>query len=205
MLSPVVMLTCFSVQALWSLPLSLRARGDPYAENGYASSAEGGEGGYSSGEDMEEEDGEEEMLHGSGMNGIGDEEPASVAVTESSDGFLVVAVVRVIVYFFPWFGCSLYIVFEHCRYHTRPWMPDAKDEHPRATKLSAMQEHKLPWRGQTAVRPFNILDVSRVGRCNNCAGSMSHTRTGVSGRDAGGRGQGVPRFRRTGPLLPGHR
>ncbi|CBN79992.1 hypothetical protein Esi_0022_0080 [Ectocarpus siliculosus] len=80
-------------EALWSLPLSLRARGDPYAENGYASSAEGGEGGYSSGEDMEEEDGEEEMLHGSGMDGIGDEEPASVAVTESSDGFLVVAVV----------------------------------------------------------------------------------------------------------------
>ncbi|CAN0443215.1 unnamed protein product, partial [Ectocarpus sp. 12 AP-2014] len=26
-------------EALWSLPLSLRARGDPYAENGYASSA----------------------------------------------------------------------------------------------------------------------------------------------------------------------
>ncbi|CAB1097772.1 unnamed protein product [Ectocarpus sp. CCAP 1310/34] len=80
-------------EALWSLPLSLRARGDHYAENGYASSAEGGQGGYSSGEDMEEEDGEEEMLHGPGMDGIGDEEPASVAVTESSDGFLVVAVV----------------------------------------------------------------------------------------------------------------
>ncbi|CAN0131365.1 unnamed protein product, partial [Ectocarpus sp. 13 AM-2016] len=80
-------------EALWSLPLSLRARGDPYAENGYASSAEWGEGGYSSREDMEEEEGIEEMLHGSGMDGIGGEEPASVAVTESSDGFLVVAVV----------------------------------------------------------------------------------------------------------------
>ncbi|CAN0262852.1 unnamed protein product, partial [Ectocarpus sp. 12 AP-2014] len=79
-------------EALWSLPLS-RARGDTYAENGYASSAEGAEGSYSSGEDMEEEEGIEEMLHGSGMDGIGGEEPASVAVTESSDGFLVVAVV----------------------------------------------------------------------------------------------------------------
>lgn len=61
---------------------------------------------------MEEEEGVDEVLHGSGMDGIGGEEPASVAVTESSDGFLVVAVVRVIfvlfrAFFRPWFGCSL--------------------------------------------------------------------------------------------------
>ncbi|CAM9311876.1 unnamed protein product, partial [Ectocarpus fasciculatus] len=80
-------------EALWSLPLSRRAHGDPYAEHEHAWPVEGEGGGYSSGEDIEEEEGVEEMLHGSGMDGIGGEEPASVAVTESSDGFLVVAVV----------------------------------------------------------------------------------------------------------------
>lgn len=40
-----------------------------------------------------EEDAEEEGLGDLGM-GMGDREPASVAVMESSDGFLVVAVVR---------------------------------------------------------------------------------------------------------------
>lgn len=79
----VVVVSC--VQALWSLPLNLRVRGDPYAGEVRASEDTSDDG------IMEEE---EEGAHELGIGGMGGQEPASVSVTESADGFLVVAVVR---------------------------------------------------------------------------------------------------------------
>lgn len=90
-------------QAPWSLPLKLRPRrGDPSEDNahtrgdsGNSSDSSGSDGGLEELEDEGEEEEEEEEEHGLlGMGGFGGEGPANVAVTESVDGCLVVAVVR---------------------------------------------------------------------------------------------------------------
>ena len=79
-------------QEPWVLPLRLGLLCYT-ASGGNAENGEVADGGNEAdGEDAEEEPEEEEGLGGLGM-GMGDREPASVAVTESADGFLVVAVV----------------------------------------------------------------------------------------------------------------
>ncbi|CAM9913720.1 unnamed protein product, partial [Hapterophycus canaliculatus] len=85
-------------EALWSLPLKNQTRrGDPREDNTHArqdvgSSDSGDDGGL---EELDEEDAEEEEEEHElpGMGGFGAEDPANVAVTESADSFLVVAVV----------------------------------------------------------------------------------------------------------------
>eukprot|EP00752_Nemacystus_decipiens_P001542 g1510.t1 len=79
-------------EAVWSLPLKIRGRGDNYPfDRGHASHGAANDG------TMQEEEGEEEEEeddeHGLGMDGMGGQLPASVTVTESADGFIVVVVV----------------------------------------------------------------------------------------------------------------
>eukprot|EP00903_Cladosiphon_okamuranus_P013580 g12649.t1 len=75
-------------EALWSLPLKVRGRGDGdtlHQDEGSESNADDG--------DIEGDEEEEDDEHGLGVDGVDGQEPASVTMTESADGFLVVAVV----------------------------------------------------------------------------------------------------------------